>query len=589
MENRNGNQIKKMKKSITILTLLIVVLLPAKSQVKKTGEELKREVTLYNPYKPSLADVKKKSYLPEIVDTVTMTPKFSYQVVSRPYSPAFNISPIKPAALLSDPLPKLYKGYVKLGLGNYTTPVAELSITSHRSKKGALGLYARHFSSNGKVPLENVPENVFAGFMDNEASVFGKKFFKKSIFGISADFMQRTRYAYGYKAYDPEFMFVASKKEIKTGFYDAGATASFSSLNLDSTDFSYDFRLSYDYFHNLNDKSICYASNHTTFSGKMAKSIETFYAGADLKVDHYKLDDSLNLKTKYIVAVNPFIRKSTDLWNFNLGIKLLLARNMSDNAKLYVYPDIRFGFNIVPEYMRFFAELGGKLENNDPVNVMTANPYLVADTLFRLPNTDHSIIVSAGLKGNSGLGGNYIVSVSYSHVNDLLLFANLAYPDTLPIIQRGNYFVPMADEAEVLNIHGELSGALSSRLGFYLAGNYNSYTLAFNRYAWNKPPWDGQLGFKYNLRDKLLAGAEINAAGKRFWGIKPGIEKELQAIEIEKGSPAHFNLNLSAEYRYTKILSFWVRINNISYRRYYEWAFYPSQMFNIMAGFSYSL
>jgi hypothetical protein len=589
MDNRIGNQFNMMRKNIIFITLISVLSLPAHPQAQKTEKELKREVTLYNPYKPSLADVKKKSYLPEINDTTRFTPRFSYQVVSRPYSPSFTISPIKPASLLADPLPKLYKGYVKLGFGNYSTPVAELSVTNHRSKKGAIGLYARHYSSIGKVPLKGVPEKVFAGFMDNDATLFGKKFFRKSILGFSADYTQKTRYAYGYKAYDPEFLYIASKKEIKTGFYDVEATASFSSLNLDSADFSYDFRLSYDYFHNLNDRSICYASNHTGFSGNMAKSIETFYTGADLKIDHYKLNDSINLKTKYIVAVNPFVRKSTEQWNFNLGLKLILARNLEASAKFYVYPDIKFGFNIVPEYMRFFAELSGGLENNDPVNAFSANPFLFPDTLFRLPNTDHSIIVNAGLKGNSGMGGNYLVSVSYSHVNEMLLYANLAYPDTLPIIERGNYFVPMTDDAEILNIHGELSGAVSGRFGFYLSGNYNSYTLAFNKYAWNKPAWDGKLGFRYNLRDKILAGMEIDAVGKRYWALKPGMDKLLQAVEIEGGSLAHFNLNLNAEYRYSKILSFWVRVNNISYRRYYEWAFYPSQMFNIMAGFSYSL
>jgi outer membrane receptor protein involved in Fe transport len=53
--------------------------------------------------------------------------------------------------------------------------------------------------------------------------------------------------------------------------------------------------------------------------------------------------------------------------------------------------------------------------------------------------------------------------------------------------------------------------------------------------------------------------------------------------------PAHFNLNLSAEYRYSKILSFWGKLNNISSKRYYEWVYYPSQGFLFMLGFTYSL
>jgi hypothetical protein len=60
---------------------------------------------------------------------------------------------------------------------------------------------------------------------------------------------------------------------------------------------------------------------------------------------------------------------------------------------------------------------------------------------------------------------------------------------------------------------------------------------------------------------------------------------EPQVVE----QPVHVNLGLSAEYRYTRILSFWIKVDNVSWNRYYEWAYYPSQMFNFMAGFSYSL
>ena len=177
--------------------MILANLVPVNAQAKKQGTELKREVTLYNPYKPALPDVKKKSYLPEINDTAMVNPSFSYEVVTTPFSPAYSISPIKAASLMSDPLPKLYKSYVKAGLGSNNTPFLELSIANHRSKKGAIGFYAKHYSSNGRVPLEN-RQRVFAGFMDNDATLFGKKFFRKNLLDLSANFTQKIRYAYGY-------------------------------------------------------------------------------------------------------------------------------------------------------------------------------------------------------------------------------------------------------------------------------------------------------------------------------------------------------------------------------------------------------
>ena len=107
------------KRNLIIPSLILFCLLPVNAQVKKQETGLKREITLYNPYKPSLQDVKKRSFLPEMNDTVKVIPEFHYDVRTKPFMPEYTISPIKAASLLPDPLPKLYKSYVNFGLGNY--------------------------------------------------------------------------------------------------------------------------------------------------------------------------------------------------------------------------------------------------------------------------------------------------------------------------------------------------------------------------------------------------------------------------------------------------------------------------------------
>ena len=111
------------KKSIFVLILSLIICVPLRAQ----EQDLKREVTLYNPYKPSLSDARKLSFLPDINDTASVNPVFSYDVNSEAFNPTHSISPIKSASLLSDPLPKLYKSYVRLGLGNNSTPLGELT------------------------------------------------------------------------------------------------------------------------------------------------------------------------------------------------------------------------------------------------------------------------------------------------------------------------------------------------------------------------------------------------------------------------------------------------------------------------------
>lgn len=464
-------------------------------------------MTLYNPYKPSLSDARKLSFLPDINDTASVNPVFSYDVNSEAFNPTHSISPIKSASLLSDPLPKLYKSYVRLGLGNNSTPLGELSISNHRSKKGAAGIYAKHYSSNGKVPLEN-KQKVYAGFMDNDATVYGRKFFDKSYVDLTADFMQKVRYAYGYNTETPyEFL----KKNIRLSYIDAGASLSFVSLNLDSADLSYDLGVSYDYFRNAGDGNM----NHVGFNGKMAALYKGFYLGG-LDIDHYTLSKSLGIDPKYILTFSPFVKKSTDQWNFHLGAGLSLEKNLDSKVKAYIHPDLEFGFSVVPQYVRFFAELGGRLENNEPMNIIRENPFLLPGRpIYCIPNTNHAIVISAGLKGNSGIGGNYVLSASYSIVNKMIFYSNIFYPPTSGMDQRGNYFTIQPDDAEVFNVHGELSGKFSKRMSFNSFVDYYKYTLSANQYAWNKPDWKGRMGLFYNLRDKIIAGGLGHGARKQ--------------------------------------------------------------------------
>ena len=567
-----------MKRFLINISLIIMFAVSGLAQ----EQNLKREVTLYNPYIPSLSDFRKKSFLPAITDTVNVKPEFTYTVTTNPYSPEYSIIPIKAASLVPDPLEKLYKSYVNLGLGNYLAPFAELSVTNERSKSGAYGLYVKHFSTNGKVKLQN-DKRVFAGYMDNDVSLFGKKFFTDNYLEGSIDYANKTRYAYGYDTsivgYDPE------KKDIRIGYNNIGAALSFTSLTLDSSDFSYDFDVDYNMF--FNNKSL--SQNSFGLAGKMAKTYRDFYAGSGLEMDFYRPSREITERLKYVVALSPFISKSTTQWNFRLGVQLLMDKDTSSTVKFHFYPDARFEFNIVPEYIRFFAGLNGKLEKNTPEKVIEENPFLLRDgTLYTLPNTSHSLILSGGIKGNTGLGGNYLISASYSMIKNMLFYSNLVFSDPLSESQVGNLFFPVKDDAELFNLHGEITGIIGDKISYRGKANYYNYNLSRNEYPWSKQPWDGQFGVKYNLRNKIIAGIEITALGKRRF-ISTRNDLYLPSTSYVFISPVHVNANLSAEYRYTKILSFWLNVNNIAVNRNYDWAFYPTQRFMCMLGLTYSL
>ena len=46
--------------------------------------------------------------------------------------------------------------------------------------------------------------------------------------------------------------------------------------------------------------------------------------------------------------------------------------------------------------------------------------------------------------------------------------------------------------------------------------------------------------------------------------------------------------NIGIEYRYSKVLSAFINLNNITASKKYYWNFYPTQGFNILGGLTYS-
>jgi len=470
---------------------------------------LKREVTLYNPYKPSLNESKKMSYMPDMTDTAQFRPKFSYNVTTIPFMPTYTVSPIKAATLQSDPLNKLYRSYVNLGFGSYVSPFAEVSITNERSKKGAIGFYGRHYSNNGNIALKN-GQSVFAGYMDNDLSLFGRKFFKGLVAGASVDYLQRSRHAYGY---NPEIInYFPEKKDTKLGYGDIGASLSVSSTTMDSSRFAYDFDLGFDYFYDNLDNS----RNRLRFSGEMAKVFRGFFACAKLDFQHSKISPApVNLPNRYIASISPFVKKSTRQWNFKIGMQALLEKNLEQDAKLHVYPDLGFGFSIVKSYINFYSALTGNLKINDPLYVIEENPFIhfFSQSLYLLPNTDNKIFVKAGLNGNTGLEGNYDLSVSYTLADDMLFYSNVLSTDS--VYGRGNYFQPVTDDVDVLNLHGGINGKITNKLSFDGSVNFYKYTLTELDFLINRPEWDASLGFSYNLRDKIIAGVQFTALGAR--------------------------------------------------------------------------
>ncbi|MEE4198259.1 MAG: hypothetical protein V2I54_11495 [Bacteroidales bacterium] len=529
-------------------------------------QDLTKEVKVVKPYEPTISDANKISYLPKISDTVKVIPQVNYLLQTKPVNVGYTIEPIKAARMVSEPLTKLYQSYLKVGVGTKTLPLLEAYINSKRSEDYSLGAYYKYDASYAKVTLLN-DDRVFAGYSDNDLQLFGKKFFKNSTLqgdiGVKGD----TRYFYGF---DTQVDTSMEKEEIKQKYLQFNVNTSYKSTHVDSNHINYDFRVGLDY---VKDD---YSNHELGFKikGDVHKIFAREMVGVQLGVEHYSVSENVDSSNNTIVEIKPWVGKFGDKWRVKAGINIY-SDIREDNTNTFYYPVGLLEYDVANHFLIPYAGVDGKTEVNSFLKTITRNPFIVPGT--GMLNTDHKLILYGGLRGNFNSSTYYNFKVSYSLIDNMPFYINnLALTDS-----TGNQFSVVYDNIELVHYFGELSLAPSEKLNLHVKANYREYKMDSELKPWHKPAFDLTFSARYNLRDKIILKGDVFTLGKRYAKLSDqGDFAELESV---------IDINIGAEYRYSKILSGFIQLNNILSEKYYEWNYYPSYGFNVLLGVTYAL
>jgi hypothetical protein len=545
-----------------IISILIYLILPF--AVFSQGQ-IQNEVRVVKPYSPTLSDANKINLLPEFNDTVRVYPDFGYKIYPKRFETQFIINEIKPGKMVGLPISKLYKSQLTLGMGNYLTPLAELTVNELRSKTTAMGLYLNHQSSTGKVKIEN-GKKVDSDYSDNLARIYGKKMFYRSIFegGISGGYNSLLYYGYDPAIKDTFLL----KPDIQQKIYSAGAQVRYYSANPDSFHFNYDVDLAYDLTSDRFKNTENAVDLNTTFNSRVKDAV----IGGNFRLRYFQTTESIDSFSNIVINVDPFYSKQTPEWRFLIGFNS--AYDLRDNGTINIYPRTEFQFNIVKDVLVPYLGISGNREVNNYRKILFENPYLKPGT--RLKNTDYSLIGFVGLKGRYSSKMAFNLKGSYLRAYNLYFFINDP-GDTL-----GNQFIAVYDNASIKELNGEVTWHPSDKIQLLFKANYYQYDLAALEKPWHRPSVELSLSAGYNIREKILVDGDVFYTGKRF---APGTATTSVPIELK----GYLDANLSVEYRYTKIISFFVKLNNFTASKYQIWNQYPVQRFQFIAGFSYAL
>lgn len=528
------------------------------------------EIRVVKPYTPTLSGAEKIQLLPDLDDAVNYDmPQFEYSLFTKRYETGFRVTPIKPAKMVQMPLDKLYKSELKLGAGNYLTPLAELRINQLRSSKSSFGVALRHHSMNGKVKLEN-KEKVDAGFNENDLSIYGKRYSGYNVFEYKAGGSYNTNVHYGV---DTAFHDSLTKPDLLHQNVLGYASIGFQTARPDSFRTVHKGTLDYYYF------------KHDRATGEHAADLDYnieypfkrgFRIGGDAGLKYFGHPTTLVtfLKNHWQIKLNPYFHKRTPDWMFQVGLNTY-TEIRNDKVQLpKVYLKGKFSFNIVKDVLVPYFGVDGYQEMNNYRGLITENPFFIPP--FEIEPTSYRLIVYAGLKGKFTDNLAWNVRGSYTSIDNQYFFMT----DTLNELH--NTFTVLYDDLTRANVQGELNIRPTKSLKFVLKGNYYNYQMSREEHAWYKQNFDLGLQGKYNMGDKILVDGGLNVIGPRYYpSLTAGGDPGKLGTTVD--------LNLGAEYRYTNLLSFWARFNNMTAQPYYLWRNYPSYRFRVMLGFTYGL
>jgi hypothetical protein len=257
-----------------------------------------------------------------------------------------------------------------------------------------------------------------------------------------------------------------------------------------------------------------------------------------------------------------------------LGLNVTAEKNLE--STVHVYPDIQLELPIQEHVLSAFAAVSGRLVKNSYATVTRENPY-VSPQVVPIPNTSEDLTLKAGLRGSFVKGISFGAFISHTSASDMLFYVNdteVSFPETFNIVY---------DDGGWTTLHAEAGYKPNEKLHVTFQFEQYIYKTETLLKAYHKPANETAVTFGYNLRDKIMANVQLFFRGPQY-----ARELASNGSETALKLDGFADINLGLEYRYSKILSLFVNMNNLGFSHYYYWNQYPTEGFNILGGIKFA-
>lgn len=507
-------------------------------------------------------------------DTVLPAPKFSYNIQSKRQTTSFGIDTIKAAKLGSEPLPKLYKTYTRIGAGNYRMMLGEFNFMSVRSKNGAWGIHLGHLSA-GKGPQTilndkdtSLVAGEYSGYSSQVVDIFGKRFTKHHEISSGFGFNRDVVYNYGSTA--DSNVFTKDYTRQKYHFYNTEFGVK--SFYNDSEAINHNVRGGYQHF----DNRFGVTEDRLLFHANAGRYLHSMLIDATFGLDYNRVSGLGDTTNSTIITFNPQITQNGKWFTGRGGISIMYETD--GGGQTYFQPQLYIAFDPVDHIIIPYISLNGSLDRNNYCSLSNTNPFVTSAIATEMRNTLRYYELEGGLKGTLSSQIFYQASVSRVELRNAPFYVNTTFNED----PMQNKFQVVYDNADVFHAGGQIGWQQRERIKVIAGGDWYRYKMSNELRPWHTPTLKLNLLAVYNIQDLILVHSEIYYLNGQY--ARTGTAGSY-GVKNLKGL---VDVNLGVEYRYSKFFSVFLDLRNIGAQRYQRWNAYPTQKFNFIGGLTYT-
>ena len=541
---------------------LIGIILLCFSDIK--AQDIKAtEVRVTEQFVPSIPEATKLNKQPAFLDTAKIDKTQEYFISQHSLKSNYKTRPLKAAKVKAESISKLFKSKVSLGTGYRVGSKATIIHNSGRSKTLNYGGLFNHFNNSVKI------DGKLAGKSNNTSNLYIKKIKKDKIYIANLDYERVSAFTYGGNGTTDKKDFDNSITK-NNPFYNRFSYTRFSVSAINTDNDSEKMIRNVTFFvSDLNEMS----ENQIHLSADLQKEINGLPIDLEIEFNDYINYNNKDSKYQATELQELHFVPKTNFEKFGIRFETGLNSHYDPNG-IAISPIIKATKELVKDILLVDGGIRHIEKRNTLKSLADENPFIHSY------GSNQSILGEHGfmqvLETTSGdelyllmrnvLGKDEVFEgvVAYGMIDNFHNFQG---------VNNGDYnrFKIAYVDVKQLHLRVKYERGVSDILSVNAYADYYSW----DKKVYYKPNFVANISAPINLRDKIKVEPSINYLGERYYNETSQLESQ-------------FHANLSLQYNYSKILSAYLQLNNLTNSKKELWRDYQEIGFNGVFGLSYS-